>query len=84
MKQLHTRQQKVKFLQDLHTGKARLQDALAPVCGVIFIRSGKVFAREDKSDYKALEAEIDTEAYAAQHSGTYSHVVELVDFSQAK
>jgi hypothetical protein len=82
MKNLQTRGQKLKFLQDLHTGKVVLRNILMPGYGVLFVRGGKVYAHQDVDGYKALDAEIDAEVYMAQRLGTFSHIVELVDFSK--
>jgi hypothetical protein len=82
MQPLNTRQEKINFLQKLHIGKAALRDVLAPIYGVLYIREGKVFARQDSDGYKALDVEIDAEVYTARHAGAYSHMVELVDFAK--
>jgi hypothetical protein len=80
-----SRKRKIELLQGIARRRTTLEDVLAPVYGVIFIRDGKcVYARQDACGYTALEAEMDVETYLALHAGTYSQVVELVDFSQAK
>jgi hypothetical protein len=78
MKTLNTREQKVKFLQDLHSSKVALRSVLKPVYGVLFVHEGNVFARQDKGGYKALDVEIEVEEYEARHAGTFSHIVDTI------
>ncbi len=78
MKHLQTRQQKVKFLQDLQQGKTSLQEIVKPITGVIYIHNGKVFAHQTTDGYKQIEPEIELCDYKQQHT----HQVIFEDFSK--
>jgi hypothetical protein len=77
MKQLQTRQQKVKFLQDLQHGRITVQAILKPVAGVIYVREGNVFAHETEASYSPIEPAIPL----CDYSLPYTHQVEIINFS---
>ena len=78
MKQLQTRQQKVKFLQDLQHGKTSLQHIVRPITSIIYIDNGKVFARRTADGYGEIKPEIELCDYK-EH---YTHQVIFEDFSK--
>lgn len=81
MNQFKTRQQKLKFLQDIQQGKATLVSLIKPITGVLYIHNNKVFAHQTKDGYKVLEEEIDIATYEKQFTYNHTHKILFKDYS---
>ena len=90
MKNLQTREQKIKYLKDLESGKASVNDIAEPISGSIFTQPGEggktyVFLYTSKEGSKTFpEPGIEVNEFKKLYSKGFSHELQFENFSNPK